>query len=49
MADGGGRGRGGGGRHRKADQEEVQPLAITDRRMVAWFVKPGPHWPSLSR
>lgn len=48
MADGGGRGRGGGGRHRKADQEEVQPLAITDRRMVAWFVRGlGPHWPKL--
>lgn len=39
-----------GGHHRQADpyQEDVKPLSITDRRMVAWFARDlGPHWPKL--
>jgi len=44
------RGGGRGGHHREADpyQEEVEPLSITDRRMVAWFARDlGPHWIKL--
>ncbi len=47
----GGRGRGGGGHHREADrfEEDVEPLRITDRRMLAWFARYlGPHWPTLA-
>ena len=39
-----------GGHHREADrfEEEVEPLSITDRRMLAWFaLYLGPHWPKL--
>lgn len=44
----GGRRRG-RGHHRDADDhEEVEPLSITDRRMLAWFARYlGPHWPTL--
>ncbi|MGI5816512.1 MAG: ABC transporter ATP-binding protein [Armatimonadota bacterium] len=45
----GGRGRG-RGHHRGSDQyeENVEPLSITDRRMLAWFLRYlGPHWPTL--
>lgn len=42
---------GGGGRHyrhtggRETQDEEVEPLRITDRRMLGWFVqKLGPQW-----
>lgn len=46
-----GGGRHGGGHHRennRREDEEVKPLSITDRRMLAWFgAKLGPHWPSL--
>ncbi|NLO06919.1 MAG: ABC transporter ATP-binding protein [candidate division WS1 bacterium] len=51
MLGGHGRGRGGGGgHHREADryEEQVEPLSITDRRMLAWFAAYlGPHWPKL--
>lgn len=39
-----------GGHHRETDryEEPVEPLSITDRRMLAWFVRYlGPHWPTL--
>ncbi len=38
------------GHHRESDleQEEVEPLSITDTRMLAWFARRlGPHWPTL--
>ncbi|MCD6362062.1 MAG: ABC transporter ATP-binding protein [Armatimonadetes bacterium] len=39
------------GHHRpkeREDSDQVKPLAITDRRMLAWFGgKLGPHWPTL--
>lgn len=41
------RGGGRGGHHREADpyEEDVEPLSITDKRMVAWFARDlGPHW-----
>ncbi len=49
---GGGHRRGGGrgGHHREPDsyEEQVEPLAITDRRMLGWFARYlGPHWPTL--
>ncbi len=45
-----GRGHGRGGHHREADpyQEQVEPLSVTDRRMLGWFARYlGPHWPRL--
>jgi len=50
MLHGGRGGRGGGhqqvaGRH----EEDVEPLRITDRRMMVWFAHYlGPHWPTLA-
>ncbi len=50
LGHGRGHGRGRGGHHREADpyEEKVEPLSITDRRMLAWFARYlGPHWPKL--
>ena len=48
-------GHGGRGRrrhHRESEyreEEEVEPLSITDRRMVGWFAQHlGPHWPTIT-
>ncbi|MGC9317187.1 MAG: ABC transporter ATP-binding protein [Armatimonadota bacterium] len=38
------------GHHRAndRDEEEVEPLSITDRRMLGWFARYlGPHWPTV--
>ncbi|MGD9494719.1 MAG: ABC transporter ATP-binding protein [Armatimonadota bacterium] len=48
----GGHGRGGGrgGHHSAADpyEEQVEPISITDRRMLAWFARHlGGHWLKL--
>ncbi len=43
-----GRRRGGHGSQKDPYEEEVEPLSITDRRMLAWFARYlGPHWPTL--
>ncbi len=43
-----GRGRGRHHAERDTDEQEVEPLSITDRRMLGWFAHYlGPHWPTL--
>lgn len=50
MFHGRGHGRGRGRHSRESDphEDEVEPLSITDRRMLRWFARYlGPHWPRL--